>query len=135
MTGEMRMLALKAMVLSNKDPRVALTTEGVTEPNRRLDMNYFSAFTPSPLYSHKENYLRYLDSRQGQDVKRSYWLSNRPNECWACGKKYDYKSQGFNFHHLTYKNLYREKPCRCTWMACQKSTRFLCSVITAINWF
>lgn len=73
-------------------------------------MNYFSAFTPSPLYSHKENYLRYLDSRQWQEVKRSYWLSNRPNECWACGKKYDYKSQSFNFHHLTYKNLYRERP-------------------------
>jgi hypothetical protein len=73
-------------------------------------MGYISAFSPSPLYSHKENYLRYLDSRQWQEVKRAYWLSGRPKECWACGKKWELGARGFNFHHVSYKNLYRETP-------------------------
>lgn len=71
-------------------------------------MTYVSAFLPSSLYSHKENYLRYLDSRQWQEVKRAYWLSNRPQECWSCGKKWRLGEPGFNFHHINYKNLYSE---------------------------
>ncbi len=34
MTGDWRVLALKDMVLISKDPRVALTTEGTTRPNK-----------------------------------------------------------------------------------------------------
>lgn len=72
-------------------------------------MNYSSAFFPSPLYSHAENYRRYLDSSQWQEIKRTYWFSDRPKECWACGKRWHFGSPGFNFHHINYTNLYQEK--------------------------
>jgi hypothetical protein len=91
-----------------KDPRVALTTEGLTEPNRRLDMTYLSAFYPSPLYTRKENYLRYLDSSQWAARKRAYWLSPRPQFCWVCDKPWTLKESKFNFHHITYENVFNE---------------------------
>lgn len=72
-------------------------------------MDYFSAFQPSCLYSRKENYSRYLDSNQWSEKKRAYWLSSRPNFCWACDKPWAFESRGFNFHHITYKNLFNEK--------------------------
>lgn len=71
-------------------------------------MKYSSAFYPSPLYTHAENYRRYLDSSQWLEVKLSYWLSNRPKFCWACDKRWQYGTPGFNFHHTNYGNLYQE---------------------------
>lgn len=73
-------------------------------------MNNFSAFIPSSLFSHAENYTRYLDSRAWQSKKRQYLLSKRPQYCWACGKKpWGFDTKGFNFHHLSYDNLFEEK--------------------------
>lgn len=72
-------------------------------------MNYSSAFYPSPVYTHAENYRRYLDSTRWEAVKRTYWLSDRPQECWACGKRWQFGTPGFDFHHTTYENLYQEK--------------------------
>ena len=91
----------------NKDPRVALTTEGVTDC-KGVDMTYLSAFQPSSLYSHKENYFRYLDSRQWDDRKRAYWNSDRYKRCWACDAPWSYGAKGFNFHHTSYENLFNE---------------------------
>lgn len=74
-------------------------------------MNDFSVFKPSCLYSHAENYHRYLDSSAWNDRKNDYWQSGRPQFCWACNKKsWSVKERGFNYHHLTYRNLYAEKP-------------------------
>jgi hypothetical protein len=102
-----QMLSFGATIESSKDPRVALTTEGVTD-YKGVDMTYLRPFLPSPVYNHKQNYLRYLDSREWQARKRAYWESNRPQYCWACGKAWSLDAKGFNFHHLTYINLYNE---------------------------
>jgi hypothetical protein len=91
-----------------KDPRAASTARGVTDC-KGVDMTYLRPFIPSSIYSHKENYLRYLDSREWQARKRAYWESNRPKYCWACGLAWDLNARGFNFHHVTYANLYNEK--------------------------
>lgn len=109
LTGNFVLSDFRPTLPTIKDPRVALTTEGVTN-FEGVDMTYISAFSPSPIFSHKENYLRYLDSRQWQEVKRAYWFSGRPKECWACGKRWELGAKGFNFHHISYKNLYRETP-------------------------
>ena len=102
------MLALKGLEYGEiQDPGVALTTLGVTD-YEGVDMTYLRPFTPSSLYSHKENYLRYLDSREWRERKRAYWLSNRPNYCWACNLPWEFGAKGFNFHHISYKNLYNE---------------------------
>jgi hypothetical protein len=108
MTGEKKMLAFGGMVNTKKDPRVALTTEGLTEPNRRLDMTNLSAFQPAALHSRKENYLRYLDSSQWASRKRDYWLSSMPQFCWVCDKPWTLNEPKFNFHHITYENLFDE---------------------------
>lgn len=71
-------------------------------------MTYLSAFRPSSVYSHKENYSRYLDSREWDARKWAYWQSDRYQRCWCCDLPWQYGTQGFNFHHVTYKNLYNE---------------------------
>jgi len=91
-----------------KDPRAALTARGVTDC-KGVDMTYLRPFIPSSVYSHKENYLRYLDSREWEARKRAYWESDRPNYCWACNLPWTLNARGFNFHHVTYANLYNEK--------------------------
>jgi hypothetical protein len=106
-TGERMLSKTKVLSRANKDPRVALTTEGVTN-FEGVDMTYLSAFRPSSVYSHKENYLRYLDSREWDARKRAYWQSDRYQRCWCCDLTWQYGARGFNFHHITYKNLYNE---------------------------
>jgi hypothetical protein len=71
-------------------------------------MSNLSVFRPSGLYTHRENYLRYLDSKEWQSKKREYWNSNRPHRCWVCDEAWTLNAKGFNFHHVSYANLYQE---------------------------
>jgi hypothetical protein len=71
-------------------------------------MNYLRPFLPSSLYSHKQNYLRYLDSKEWQERKKAYWNSGRPKKCWVCDAPWHLGAKGFNFHHVTYENLFNE---------------------------
>jgi hypothetical protein len=71
-------------------------------------MTYLRPFLPSSLYSHQQNYLRYLDSSEWQERKIAYWNSNRPKKCWVCDAPWYLRAKGFNFHHVTYDNLFNE---------------------------
>jgi hypothetical protein len=53
-------------------------------------------------------YTQHLKSTQWKMLKKQYWWSSRPNNCWACDKKAPSNYDGFNFHHRTYKNLFNE---------------------------
>jgi hypothetical protein len=97
----MNTLSKASATLAMKDPGVALTTLGMTEPNKEDSMTHFS----TPLYS---NYHQYLKSLEWRNKKREWIDSGRPLECWACGDEYPRDGYGFNFHHRTYKNLGNE---------------------------
>ena len=86
-----------------KDPGVALTTRGVTDPMKEESM--FNSSTQN-----RAAYHLYLKSWEWR-VKRQNWIdSGKPLMCWACEKPMSYFDwSGFNFHHRTYKNIFNEK--------------------------
>jgi hypothetical protein len=86
--------------LSIEDPRVALTTEGMTNSRRESIMNLSTR--------NRENYYAYLKSLEWR-VKKNQWIdSGRPTFCWACEEPMPMNMRGFNFHHRTYDNLGNE---------------------------
>ena len=90
------------LTLASKDPRTALTAEGMTSSREEPIVNL-----STPKW---ENYNAYLQSNAWRMKKISSMESGRPMFCWVCEKpmpSLDHK--GFNFHHRTYKNVYREK--------------------------
>jgi hypothetical protein len=83
-----------------EDPRVALTTEGMTNSRRESIMNLSTR--------NRENYHAYLKSMEWR-VKKNQWInSGRPLMCWACEKPMPKNRSGFNFHHRSYANLGNE---------------------------
>jgi hypothetical protein len=94
-------LSKASVTLAMKDPGVALTTLGMTEPNKEDSMTHFSTQTPVQYHS----YLKSMDWKR----KKVEWInSGRPTRCWACEKPMPRNKSGFNFHHRTYKNLGNE---------------------------
>ena len=91
----------KTAILEKKDPRAALTAEGMTEPTKEDSMPYFS--TPKSVDYH--SYLKSVDWKR----KKMEWVnSGRPTMCWACEEPMPADRSGFNFHHRTYANLGNE---------------------------
>jgi hypothetical protein len=84
----------------SKDPRAALTAEGMTSSGKE-PMMYFS--TSKPL-----DHATYLRSMQWKIKKNEWVASGRPLECWACGEPMPRNRRGFQFHHRTYANLGNE---------------------------
>ena len=90
----------KTAILEKKDPRAALTAEGMTSSGEEPIM-YFS--TPKSVDYH--SYLKSVDWKR----KKMEWVnSGRPTMCWACEEPMPADRSGFNFHHRTYANLGNE---------------------------
>lgn len=54
----------------------------------------------------KAGYREYIQSKEWQAVRKRYWASKMPKECYGCGKP---KHPGMHLHHRTYKNLGNER--------------------------
>ena len=90
------MLTLEAI----KDPRVAQTTEGMTN-FEGVDMQHFSV---GPT-----DYSSYIRSTAWRNKKRE-WLHHFRFQayCFACEETMPRDQRGFNFHHRSYKRLMNE---------------------------
>ena len=51
-------------------------------------------------------YREYIQSPAWQVVRKRYFASKLPKECYVCDKRY---RPGFHLHHRTYKNLGNER--------------------------
>ncbi len=52
----------------------------------------------------KEGYREYIDSPEWQEVRKRFWNSKLPKECYICGRS----DRSRDLHHKTYKNLGNE---------------------------
>ena len=52
----------------------------------------------------REGYAEYIRSEAWQEVRRRFWASKLPKECYCCGREDGPK----DLHHRTYKNLGNE---------------------------
>ena len=95
-------MSVVSATLGRKDPRVALTTEGVTDPDKEESMFYSSTHA-------RADYHIYLKSHEWREKRWQWVYSGRPLMCWACEKPMPmFDWSGFNFHHRTYKNIFNE---------------------------
>ena len=52
----------------------------------------------------RDGYAEYIQSEAWQEVRRRFWASKLPKECYCCGQEDGPK----DLHHRTYKNLGNE---------------------------
>ena len=53
----------------------------------------------------RDGYAEYIRSEAWQEVRRRFWASRLPKECYCCGREDGPK----DLHHRTYKNLGNER--------------------------
>jgi 5-methylcytosine-specific restriction endonuclease McrA len=51
-------------------------------------------------------YSDYINSDAWREVRRRYWASKMPKDCYVCGRS---RHPGMHLHHRTYKNLGNER--------------------------
>lgn len=56
-------------------------------------------------YTH-QSYSEYISGAEWMEVRKRYWESDLPQECYVCKKPRDEK---FHMHHRTYRNFGREE--------------------------
>lgn len=86
--------------LASKDPRTALTAEGMTSSREEPIVNLST--------QNRESYTTYIKSVQWKQKKNEWVNSGRPTFCFACEEPMPRSMAGFNFHHMTYANLGNE---------------------------
>jgi 5-methylcytosine-specific restriction endonuclease McrA len=53
----------------------------------------------------RDGYAEYIRSEAWQEVRRRFWASKLPKECYCCGRE----DGPMDLHHRTYKNLGNER--------------------------
>jgi hypothetical protein len=66
---------------------------------------------PRPMHESKRTvepagYQEYINSDEWRAVRRRYWASKMPKDCYVCGAS---RHPGMHLHHRTYKNLGNEQ--------------------------